>query len=459
MPMPQNKVKAYPRKWFFIEMFTRDISLADCILDLVDNAVDGLIKNHEINLANAIIMQQEDLSEKQKQVLPKININISAKQFSVTDNCGGIDYHSAVNDVFNFGYAADFKPQAQNGQLGVYGVGLKRAIFKIGNSFEFASRKGEDEFTVKVESLSEWVKKDDTLDDWTFPIYRGKGTTHLSRDGCHLSIKRLRDEVLVALDNGTFLSDLKTAIGRTYALFMERFVRILLNGETIPPIPVPIGQSPEVVPANKVVQEDGVTIKLIASLAARDPKEHWTVEQAGWYIACNGRLVVVADRTELTGWGTGSLPAFHSKYRGFVGLALFEANDPLKLPWKTTKRGLNEENIVYQRIRNQMRAVARPVLTFLDKMYPSEPHEEMHERKVADQVKSADLLEILHSDVGSFKVQPRQSKRPKTTMRVQYDAEIEHIQKIKKHLRSPNLSAGEVGKYTFEDYLKSEGLL
>ena len=33
--------KAYPRKHFFFEMFTRDISLEDCILDLIDNSIDA----------------------------------------------------------------------------------------------------------------------------------------------------------------------------------------------------------------------------------------------------------------------------------------------------------------------------------------------------------------------------------------------------------------------------------
>ena len=35
----QLVAKAHPSKAFFIEMLTRDITLADCILDLVDNSV------------------------------------------------------------------------------------------------------------------------------------------------------------------------------------------------------------------------------------------------------------------------------------------------------------------------------------------------------------------------------------------------------------------------------------
>jgi hypothetical protein len=36
-----TKAEANPTKAFFVRMITRDISLADCILDLIDNSVDA----------------------------------------------------------------------------------------------------------------------------------------------------------------------------------------------------------------------------------------------------------------------------------------------------------------------------------------------------------------------------------------------------------------------------------
>ncbi|MGA3268404.1 MAG: hypothetical protein ABSE16_16460, partial [Verrucomicrobiota bacterium] len=43
--------KAYPRKNFFVQMFTKDISLEDCVLDLIDNSVDGFIKSRDLRLS------------------------------------------------------------------------------------------------------------------------------------------------------------------------------------------------------------------------------------------------------------------------------------------------------------------------------------------------------------------------------------------------------------------------
>jgi len=36
-----TKATANPTKEFFVKMITRDITLEDCILDLIDNSVDG----------------------------------------------------------------------------------------------------------------------------------------------------------------------------------------------------------------------------------------------------------------------------------------------------------------------------------------------------------------------------------------------------------------------------------
>ena len=43
--------QAWPTKRFFLEMFVRDISLEDAILDLVDNSIDSLARTKNIPLS------------------------------------------------------------------------------------------------------------------------------------------------------------------------------------------------------------------------------------------------------------------------------------------------------------------------------------------------------------------------------------------------------------------------
>ena len=49
--MTEEYASAYPRKNFFIQMFTKDISLEDCILDLIDNSIDGFIRSTNLKLS------------------------------------------------------------------------------------------------------------------------------------------------------------------------------------------------------------------------------------------------------------------------------------------------------------------------------------------------------------------------------------------------------------------------
>src|SRR5438445_10561616 len=133
--MTTKLASAFPRKHFFLEMFTRDISLEDCILDLIDNSIDGLIRTRGIDIGASLLKNgSENLPKSGSR--PKIEIRYSNEEFEILDFCGGITRGHALKDVFNFGHAEG----ETGGALGVYGIGLKRAIFKIGNHFEMQSR-------------------------------------------------------------------------------------------------------------------------------------------------------------------------------------------------------------------------------------------------------------------------------------------------------------------------------
>lgn len=158
-------------------MFTRDIRLEDCILDLIDNSIDGLVRSQDINLKSLVFAAPEDrkLTEIPKSRRARVSISISSKKFQIRDNCGGIFLDDALNEVFNFGYPERTKEKKTGISLGVYGVGLKRAIFKIGNLFEISSSTDKDAFHIEMD-VNEWSKMDDSLnaEPRTYPWnYRG----------------------------------------------------------------------------------------------------------------------------------------------------------------------------------------------------------------------------------------------------------------------------------------------
>lgn len=425
-------------------MFTRDISLEDCILDLIDNSIDSLLRTRKIDIEREVFRSNGRVGRRKP---ARIRITYSGEEFRIEDNCGGIGVEQAREDMFCFGHR-----ETPTTKLGVYGIGLKRAIFKLGNVIDVECRTLVDGFRVKI-NVAEWKKHDeDIARDWVFPLEATKGTTSEERAGMEIVITDLRKEVQNRLKEPTLERNLRVLIAQTYSVFLENNVEIFINGRKVERQPIPFGKSTDLKPGFDRFEERGVRVTLAATLASRDESGEWHQEVAGWYVLCNGRVVVNADKTDLTGWGT---PAFHSKYRGFIGIALFLSENPLDLPWTTSKRGVNREASIYQSARNRMKGLARPVLTFLNEMYPSDLVEEPSGREIAESVKTSDFRAALKSArPGPFKA--IEAKRKRTTMRVQYDAELRDIQRVRKRLEEPSKSASDIGKYTFEYFLKVE---
>ena len=292
--------------------------------------------------------------------------------------------------MFRFGHTSP----TSGTTLGVYGIGLKRAIFKIGNKIYIQSKTSKDGFQTKLD-VQKWAQEET---NWKIPLIPTDGAQSTENQGTVIKIEDLHSEIMMRIESGTLLRDLKEQISETYSLFIDRYVQITLNDTQIIPRQIPLGESDQVHAAvdsfEKCYNDQTVKVTLIASLAARSQNKTWTSETAGWYALCNGRMVVSADKTDLTGWTT-LLPQYHSKYMGFIGIAFFHSENPHLLPWTTTKQGLNRESQVYQEARNRMAGVARPVLDFLNKMYPSDPAPQTDARKIAEGVTQADILSSL----------------------------------------------------------------
>jgi hypothetical protein len=142
------KAGANPTKAFFVRMITRDISLEDCILDLIDNSIDGAWRcegGRPMGLAD-----DTDLSKYE------ISITAAPDHFSIKDNCGGMSLDDAVNHAFSFGRRA---LDHDDYSIGVYGIGMKRAVFKLGTRIRIRStyKDGDDRqfFAVPIDVWSE----------------------------------------------------------------------------------------------------------------------------------------------------------------------------------------------------------------------------------------------------------------------------------------------------------------
>lgn len=450
----QEFANAHPRKRFFLEMFTRDISLEDTVLDLIDNSMDGLTRSRVLDISPALLAQPIPASLRGR--LPLIRCHFSDDEFMVSDNCGGIPRDLAMKEMFSFGHSEKY----HGSQLGVYGIGLKRALFKIGRHFDIHSRTPTEGFRAELD-IAKWAKKDEKPEDWTIPLTFIEGSGSVEKAGTTVKITHLTHEVKARLKDPTLTTDLYNAISKTYLLFLGRYANVSLQNARVEPWTVPFGISRVVTPANMSfrfkLKGGTVRVTLLASLAERGERGEWAYERAGWYVFCNNRAILTADKSDLTGWGTAGLPKYHSKYNGFIGLLFFQSKNPLLLPWRTTKHGINPDSIAYQRIRPEMAAAARPIISFLNDMYPSDIPEELSERAIAEHVKGVDIRSFAKRPRSEFAVsRSRRRASEKDTVSVQYNASKRDVERVKKAIRQTRWSAGKVGEYTFKHFIEHE---
>ena len=216
MSRERESVSARPVKTFFVSMLTRDIKLEDAILDLLDNCVDGILRTG----AGESDRPYEGFWA---------NITFSADSFVIEDNCGGIP-SNLLDYAFRLGRAPDYPEEEKpRGAVGVYGIGMKRAIFKMGESCVISTRSERALHEVVISS--QWLQDED---DWDLPI------THMERPegqgGTRIEVKDLK-EGIVSLFVGqqeSFSSDLHELVATHYSFIIDKGFRISVNGEVCP---------------------------------------------------------------------------------------------------------------------------------------------------------------------------------------------------------------------------------
>ncbi|MDR3410474.1 MAG: ATP-binding protein [Formivibrio sp.] len=337
----QDRAEASPTKRFFVSMLTRDISLADAILDLLDNCLDGALR-----LADG---QEVDYTKH------FVKIELAADHFSIEDNCGGIPREVAKNYAFKMGREPDDERDSDTETIGMYGVGMKRAIFKMGREALVRTRFGDDTFEVPI--TSSWLD----AKGWD-PLPINEPTVsaeQLAEPGTTINVKELYEGVARHFGNGSFENDVRTAISEHFTMFLQQGLQVELNGTPVVPVHVEVLVSNrDDGPAPFVFQKtiEGVLVSITVglntgrSLGTDDEDSGFERDRssatAGWTVLCNDRAVIVGDKSRLTGWGDG-IPLYHPQFSIITGIIEFRSKHADQLPVTTTKRALDTSSNVW----------------------------------------------------------------------------------------------------------------
>ena len=442
-PSPSNRtVSANPTKAFFVSMITRDITLEDSILDLIDNSVDGAWRregNFPIGLDTG-----PDLSAY------KISICASPTCFIIRDNCGGMTVEEAADHAFSFGRKAADHPHQYS--IGVYGIGMKRAAFKLGTNIRVTSTYTDSSgvsqtFSVPI-AVQEWLNDDEP--PWDFAISSAES---LDDEGVEIVVDKLTDDAASSFDNQRFLQDLRRTIARDYSLHLLRGLKIEVNGRSVDGLPIELRKSDEFAPMRVAyhdqVGDDDVSVEIIGGMTApppdtSDPDERDKAERThGWYIACNARIVLAADKTAVAGWGTPDWPQWHYQYSGFIGIVLFTASNAGALPLTTTKRSVDQSSGVFLRARVKMRELSKRWIAYT------------HERKRAlDEAKekeaAAQRIALHQVQRRVTPVLPKLTRAPaERRANVGYSVPLSKLRRLAREFGDPGMAYRDVGIESF----------
>lgn len=448
-----RKAKASPTKAFFVRMITRDITVEDSILDLIDNSVDGAW--HQEGGGALTLTAGPDLTKY------RISILVSPEQFVVTDNCGGMTLDDAADYAFSFGRRPSDHGDPYS--IGVYGIGMKRAAFKLGKEIRirstYADTGGTRQAFVVPITVEDWLDSDDP--PWDFEMDED---AFLPQDGVSIIIERLTDGAKASFGNAVFIENLRRTIARDYLLHLNRGLTISVNGRSVQAARVAFLAGAEFMPVRVAyedeLEKERVSVEIVGGMAEPPPDDPDPDEvserekKSGWYVVCNGRVVLAADKSTLSGWGTPDWPRWHPQYSGFIGMVFFTAENPASLPLTTTKRSVEISSEVFLHARPKMRDISKQWTAYTNVRKQARDEAKRREREAV----AVSIHDVEKRASAKFPTLVRQTSERVT--HVNYSVAVTKMTALKKGFRDLRLSNRDVGlksfDYAYEDLVGEE---
>ncbi len=443
----RSRVDASPAKRFFVSMLIRDIELMPAIIDLVDNSADG---------AKRI---RRDPGDRRYENL-WVKLEIGPDRFSIQDNCGGMSVDLARHYAFRFGRAED--AAGPIGEVGQFGIGMKRALFKMGERFEVRSATASSRFSLPVD-VRVWLEQEGA--DWSFRFGAVEEGIDVPEDewGTTIIVDGLHEVVSEDFGQKLFLSRLRRQIAVRELRLLQQGLTITVNNENLiaqPPILL-AGDELSPIHVEKTIPVDGgeIVLKLWAGLAGAgadaddddvdDGEKYRGEPAAGWYMFCNDRLLLYADKGRLTGWGVEAA-SYHPQYGRFRGYVLLDG-DSRFMPWNTTKTGVDEDSRVFRAVQNEMFDALQKVQAVINRLKA----ERRRDPDAQPAVRALELAEpkplpdLPHST--SFVVPPPAPDPPQTAQWIRYQVDLVDFERVAESVGSD--TPADVGRTTFDWYL------
>lgn len=249
-------IKASFTKEFAIGAMRKDVTIKAAIFDLIDNSIEAAIIKGGVRGRIISIKTTDD-------------------KFIILDDCVGVE-PDKINDIFKIGY--------RSGSLG-FGIGMKRAIIKLGNKANITSLNANKSFNIFFDINN--CKNA----EWNLSVKEIKRESE-KPFGLKISILQLNSEVKTYFKRGE-CNELGEAISRRYRNFINNGLIIKLNGVTVPKYKIK-EEADKISPIYKINKNVEVQIKLYSKISS--------IEESGWDVFINNKCVCERERSNEIQW-------------------------------------------------------------------------------------------------------------------------------------------------------------
>jgi len=183
-----------------------------------------------------------------------------------------------------------------------------------------------------------------------------------------------------------------------------------------------------------------------------DAEKYRSVAPAGWYVFCNDRLLLWADKSALTGWGSEAA-AYHPQYARFRGFVFLDGKSSL-MPWNTTKTGVDEDSRVFRALQNEMFDALQKVQAVINRL-KIERRRDPEDQPAISALAAArprPLAELVPS--AAFVLPPPAPSPPPTAQWIRYQVDLPDFERVAQSVGSE--TPAEVGRTTFDWYLENQ---
>lgn len=437
-----SKVKAGPTKEFFVSMITRDIQLADAIVELIDNSIDGIKRQKATDYKDYFI-----------------DVRFGKDSLEIEDNCGGIDLEIAQKYAFIFGKPQSARESEERVETtGTFGIGMKRSLFKMGRKFSVVSKAKSSRFVLSVD-VDKWMQET----DWDFPLAESSDSEQhdILECGTKITVTNLFPGISRSFEFTPFANEVINIVQRRTTAEISKGLQITINGTKIDGAFLSIINGGSVVPYKYSFESNDIKVMIVAGISAET-----NPDKAGWYIYCNNREVLTADKSSLTTWKDDKDTEgvkYHNDFATFRGFVFFTSSYPERLPWNTSKTGIDSSSEIYKETRPHMIDAFKIISTELRKLAGLEENirsnvtQELRSN-CTTQIHYYSALKIPSKTAISF-VEPYTEKVLMTASRtlvtnIAYSVDKELADKVKKALNVT--SNKDVGLKTFEYFVEME---